>query len=69
MLTIKRYSIKSESKSHLESYWIVLFVIGSCSRYETDANQGVSHMLEHMAFKSTANRTHQQVTHERMLSE
>jgi len=28
------------------------------SKYETDSNNGVSHMLEHMAFKSTKNRSH-----------
>jgi len=28
------------------------------SRFETDGNNGVSHMLEHMAFKSTAKRSH-----------
>jgi processing peptidase subunit alpha len=27
------------------------------SRFETDANNGVSHMLEHMAFKTTQNRS------------
>lgn len=27
------------------------------SRYETDANNGVSHLLEHMAFKTTQNRS------------
>jgi processing peptidase subunit alpha len=27
------------------------------SRYETDANNGISHLLEHMAFKSTQNRS------------
>lgn len=28
------------------------------SRYETDANNGISHLMEHMAFKSTENRSH-----------
>lgn len=28
------------------------------SRYETEANSGVSHLLEHMAFKSTESRSH-----------
>lgn len=27
------------------------------SRYETDANNGISHLLEHMAFKTTQNRS------------
>ena len=31
------------------------------SRFETDANNGISHLLEHMAFKTTQNRSHQRV--------
>jgi len=31
--------------------------VDSGSRYETSANSGVSHLLEHMAFKSTENRS------------
>lgn len=32
--------------------------IDAGSRYETDETSGVSHLLEHMAFKSTENRSH-----------
>uniref|UniRef100_A0A7S3UY37 Alpha-MPP n=1 Tax=Aplanochytrium stocchinoi TaxID=215587 RepID=A0A7S3UY37_9STRA len=32
--------------------------IDAGSRYENDSNSGVSHLLEHMAFKSTENRSH-----------
>jgi processing peptidase subunit alpha len=31
--------------------------IDAGSRYETDANNGISHLLEHMAFKTTQNRS------------
>jgi len=31
--------------------------VNAGSRYETDANSGVSHLLEHMAFKSTESRS------------
>lgn len=33
-----------------------LVMVGAGSRYETKANSGVSHFLEHMAFKGTKNR-------------
>lgn len=35
--------------------------IDAGSRYETDANNGTSHLLEHMAYKSTEKRSHQRV--------
>jgi len=35
--------------------------IDTGSRYETDANNGVAHFLEHMAFKGTAKRTQHQL--------
>ena len=35
--------------------------IDSGSRYETAANNGAAHFLEHMAFKGTAKRTKQQL--------
>eukprot|EP01035_Chromulina_nebulosa_P019623 gene19623-25533_t len=35
--------------------------IDAGSRYETDANNGVAHFLEHLSFKGTANRTQQQL--------
>lgn len=33
-----------------------LIMVGAGSRYETEKNNGVSHFLEHMAFKGTKNR-------------
>lgn len=33
-----------------------LLLVGAGSRYETHANNGISHFLEHMAFKGTKNR-------------
>lgn len=35
--------------------------IDAGSRYETAANNGTSHFLEHMAFKGTSKRTQQQL--------
>ena len=35
--------------------------IDSGSRYETSANNGAAHFLEHMAFKGTSNRTQKQL--------
>uniref|UniRef100_A0A7S0STA1 mitochondrial processing peptidase n=1 Tax=Chromulina nebulosa TaxID=96789 RepID=A0A7S0STA1_9STRA len=35
--------------------------IDAGSRYETEANNGVAHFLEHLSFKGTANRTQQQL--------
>merc|ERR1719506_3539145 len=35
--------------------------IDTGSRYETDANNGVAHFLEHMAFKGTSKRTQLQL--------
>lgn len=34
----------------------VLVMVGAGSRYETKQNNGISHFLEHMAFKGTTNR-------------
>src|SRR5690348_12259126 len=34
----------------------VLVMVGAGSRYETHQNNGISHFLEHMAFKGTKNR-------------
>lgn len=40
----------------------ILVKVGS--RYENDNQQGISHFLEHMAFKGTANRTAKQIAEE-----
>jgi predicted Zn-dependent peptidase len=33
-----------------------MVMVGAGSRYETRANNGISHFLEHMAFKGTTKR-------------
>merc|ERR1719478_1675676 len=38
--------------------------VGSGSRNETDASAGATHMLEHMAFKTTSSRSHFRTMHE-----
>jgi processing peptidase subunit alpha len=38
--------------------------VGAGSRSETDANAGVTHLLEHMAFKTTDSRSHFRTVHE-----
>ena len=53
-------NIKQVSKSILRKSNIVLddlILYNSGSRYETAANNGVAHFLEHMAFKGTGKRT------------
>lgn len=40
------------------------FWIGSGSRYENSLNNGVSHFIEHMIFKGTANRSSKQIAEE-----
>lgn len=42
----------------------VLIHIKAGSMYETDANSGISHLIEHMLFKGTTARTSQQITEE-----
>src|ERR1700704_3235503 len=34
----------------------VMVMVGAGSRYETEKNNGISHFLEHMAFKGTTKR-------------
>ena len=38
--------------------------VGTGSRNETPAQMGISHMLEHMAFKGTATRSARQIAEE-----
>ena len=47
VITVPMASVKSVT---------VLILIGAGSRYETKANNGLSHFLEHMAFKGTKKR-------------
>lgn len=39
----------------------VMVMVGAGSRYETDKNNGISHFLEHMAFKGTQKKPNAQV--------
>jgi len=39
----------------------VMVMVGAGSRYETDKNNGISHFLEHMAFKGTRKRPNAQI--------
>ncbi|HYM65601.1 MAG TPA: insulinase family protein, partial [Candidatus Sulfotelmatobacter sp.] len=39
----------------------VMVMVGAGSRYETPKNNGISHFLEHMAFKGTQKRPNAQV--------
>ena len=47
VITIPMESVKSAT---------VLVLVGAGSRYETKENNGISHFLEHMAFKGTKKR-------------
>ena len=48
---------------HLHSATLGVWA-GSGSRHESESLQGISHLLEHMAFKSTRNRTTRQMAEE-----
>ena len=48
---------------HLQSATLGVWV-GSGSRHETEAMHGISHLLEHMAFKATLNRSARQMAEE-----
>src|SRR5208337_5229405 len=47
--------IATERMAHLETASLGVFV-GAGSRHETDEEHGLSHLLEHMAFKGTRKR-------------
>ena len=53
----------SDAMPHLETTAIGIWV-GSGSRHESEAQQGLSHFLEHMAFKGTRRRTARQIAEE-----
>ena len=53
----------SDAMPHLETTAIGIWV-GSGSRHETEAQQGLSHFLEHMAFKGTARRSARRIAEE-----
>ena len=56
-------TVVSQAMPHLKSATIGLWV-GSGSRYESKELNGISHLLEHMAFKSTQNRSARQMAEE-----
>ena len=56
-------TVVTETMPHLESVALGVW-IKSGSRNETEAEHGVAHLLEHMAFKGTARRTARQIAEE-----
>ena len=55
--------VATDSMNHLETTSVGIWVdVGA--RYEKDAVNGVSHMLEHMAFKGTERRTAREIAEE-----
>lgn len=56
-------TVVTETMPHLESVALGVW-IKSGSRNETDAEHGIAHLLEHMAFKGTARRTARQIAEE-----
>lgn len=55
--------IVSHRMDHLETVSLGLWVAAG-ARHETEAQHGISHLLEHMAFKGTATRTAQRIAEE-----
>src|SRR5471030_2596105 len=53
-------SVVTDRMPHLESATLVVW-IGSGSRDEAPDEHGISHLLEHMAFKGTKRRTARQI--------
>lgn len=56
-------TVVTEKMPHLESVALGVW-IKSGSRNETEAEHGIAHLLEHMAFKGTARRTARQIAEE-----
>lgn len=56
-------TVASEAMPHLETAAIGVW-IGAGSRYESEAEHGISHLLEHMAFKGTTRRSARQIAEE-----
>lgn len=56
-------SVVTDRMPHLESATLGVWV-GAGSRYEMPDEHGISHLLEHMAFKGTARRTSRQIAEE-----
>lgn len=55
--------IVSQQMEHLETLSLGVWV-ATGARHETKSENGISHLLEHMAFKGTAKRTAQQIAEE-----
>ena len=55
--------IVTDTMPHLETVSLGLWV-GTGARHETDREHGISHFLEHMAFKGTRRRSAQQIAEE-----
>ena len=55
--------IVTDAMPNLETASIGVW-IGAGSRYESEAEHGLSHLLEHMAFKGTKRRTAKQIAEE-----
>lgn len=55
--------IISDAMPHLETVSLGVWVAAG-ARHETEAEHGLSHLLEHMAFKGTASRTARQIAEE-----
>ena len=56
-------TVATQSMPHLESVALGVW-IKSGSRNETEAEHGIAHLLEHMAFKGTARRSARQIAEE-----
>jgi predicted Zn-dependent peptidase len=56
-------SVVTDRMPHLESATLGVW-IGAGSRYEMPDEHGISHLLEHMAFKGTTRRTSRQIAEE-----
>ena len=56
-------SVVTDRMPHLESATLGVWV-GAGSRYEMPDEHGISHLLEHMAFKGTTRRTSRQIAEE-----
>lgn len=55
--------VVTDNMPHLETVSLGLWV-GTGARHESDREHGISHLLEHMAFKGTRRRTAQQIAEE-----
>ena len=56
-------TVVTDAMPHLQSASLGVWVGAGC-RHEREDEQGISHFLEHMAFKGTKNRTARQIAEE-----